>query len=171
MLASPAPNGHKKMGFWGRSAKWAQKEGFWGRRTSPSLNGLRKRDFRSATHQKWAQKGGFWAQKGGFWVSHASEMGSERGILGQPRGASVKRAQKWVFWGSARGKTGTESVILGASFWERHAAPAQNGFRKRLFGTGAKEKRRRKRTQEAAFGVGLASPARTELPKRGLGPA
>lgn len=106
------------------------------------------------------------------------------GILGQPRirnglrkgdfGSATWRQREagseMGVLGSARGKTGTESIVLGASFWERHAAPAQIGLRKQLFGAGAK-KRRRKRTQKAAFGVGLTSPAHTELTKRGSGPA
>ena len=136
MLASPAPNGHKKMGFWGRSAKWAQKEGFWGRRTSPSLNGLRKRDFRSATHQKW-----------GFWVSHASEMDSERGILGQPR---IRNGLRKGDFGSApwrQREAGSEMGVLGVS-------ARQNGHRKRHFGCvilGAPCCPSTERVQKAAF--------------------
>lgn len=121
----PSTKRAREMAFWGQSAKWAQKEGFWVQRASPSLNGLRKGDLGSVTHPQ-------------------RKMGSERGILGQPRvqnglrkgdvGSAMRRQREagseMDVLGSACNETGAENIILGALFWElpQHRMGSESSF-------------------------------------------
>lgn len=131
----PSTKRAREMAFWGQSAKWAQKEGFWVQRASPSLNGLKE----------------------GFWVSHASKMGSERGIWGQPCGASVKRAQKWTFWGQRATKRAQKT-----SFWVRcfGSCPSTEWAQKAAFWGRCKKNNKEKGPRKQHLGSG-SHPRRT----------